>query len=281
MRPPETEIVKRGTIAEIVKAYESALSKIESAYGTLREAEQELKAAFAVGERYDVDFGVLPGHHRSHNDNVNDSIEQVKEVILRTAWRALYNSLEIDRIASISRRDEIHKKIEEGKLPAITTQNVFEMFEALSQNVNQFSNESVLEVYKWLRPYIDGYEITRYKTNKKNATFEIGKKVIKTMMVQPTWGGGAFRTNYYNEKYLIAMDKVFHMLDGKNMLEKSYRSPMVDAINNSDGQSELTTDYFHLKMYGNGNLHIEFIRPDLLTEFNRICGGINLKPSNN
>ena len=275
----ETEVVKRGSIAEIVRAYEQAMVKIDSAYSMLQEAQEELKAAFNIGTKYDTDFGVLPGRHRNYNDNVDEkSVSQAKDVIKRKAWRQLYVTLEIDRIASIKRRDEISRHLEDGELPEITVKNVFELFEALNQNINDFAKESAKEVYDWLRPATDGWEIKRFKTNQKNAVFELGKKIIKSMMVQNKYGGG-FHTNYYNEKYLIALDKVFHMLDAKSMLEGSYRSPLVDLINTSEG-STVQTDYFFCHMYQNGNLHIEFLRLDLLKSLNAMMGGNNLKPAN-
>lgn len=275
----DTEVVRRGSISEIVKAYESAIKKIELAYAILEEAETELQTAFAIDTKggYHHNFGTLPGHHHNSTDNVKGELDKVKKILRRDAWRVLYDSLEIDRIASIKRRDEIHKKLESDELPEITYDSVFEMFEALNQNINEFAKESVQEVYKWLRPPDEYHEMTRYKTNQKNARYELGKKIIKTQMVNNTFGG--FRTNYYNEKYLIALDKVFHMLDGKNMMEKSYRGVLVDAINTAEC-GEVETDYFFCRMYQNGNLHIEMLRPDLVQQFNAIAGGMNLKPSN-
>lgn len=273
----ETDVVKRGSITEIVKAYEEAIQKIDTAYGILLDAEKQLKSAFSVKERYDTDFGTLPGHHYDSTDNVENSIEGVKTVIKRKAWRCLYYSLEIDRIVSIKRRDEIYETIDRGDLPEITVKSVFEMFETLNQNINEFAKESVKEVYDWLRPPADYDEMRSYKTNQKNARYELGSKVIKTRMVDLSFG--SFQVNHYHEKYLIALDKVFHMLDGKNMLDKSYRGVLVDAINHNE-TGVCDTDYFHCRMYRNGNLHIEMLRPDLVQQFNAIAGGMNLKPSN-
>lgn len=273
----DTELIARGSVADKVKAYNAAISRIELAYGILTDAEKQLKEAFTVSAKHDTDFGTLPGRHHDSTDNVGDSLKKVKETIKRKAWRTLYHSLEIDRIASIKRRDEIHKQLEEGQLPEITIESIYEMMEALNTNINEFAKESVMEVYKWLRPNADSYEMTRYKTNQKNAAFELKKKIVKSQMVNISFR--SFRTNHYNEKYLIALDKVFHMLDGKNMLASSYRSPLVDAINNSEGAS-VKTDYFFCRMYQNGNMHIEFLRADLVQQFNAIAGGANLKPSN-
>ena len=149
------------------------------------------------------------------------------------------------------------------------------MFETLQQNVNVFADESLREVWNWLRPATDGYEMKKYKTNQKNATYEIGNKVIKFNMVDAKFGGG-YHVNYYHEKYLIALDKVFHMLDGKSIMGNSYRSPLVDAINGSTG-ARIETSYFGVTMHKNRNAHIEFIRADLLSQFNARMGGMNLR----
>jgi hypothetical protein len=246
----DTDLVKRGSISEIVQSYESALAKIETAYGILSEAQDELKSAFSCGGKFDTDFGVLPDRNHVTQNADAGSLKEVKEVI----------------------------KLESGELPEITIESVFEIFEALNQNMNTFANESVLEVYKWLRPATDGWEMSKYKTNQKNATFELGKKVVKSRMVENKYSGAGFHVNHYNEKYLLALDKVFHMLDGKSMMQ-SYRSPLVDAINTSEG-GEVVTEYFKVKMYRNCNAHIEFLRQNLVDEFNKICGGMNLKPFN-
>ena len=273
----QTEIITRGSVAEKVKAYNEAMKRIEVAYEMLESAEKQLKDAFTVTSKHNTDFGTLPGRHHNSTDNVDGALKKVKETIKRKAWSTLYYLLEIDRIASIKRRDEIHQQLESGNLPEITVESIYEMMEALNTNINEFAKESVLEVYKWLRPNADSYEMTRYKTNQKNAAFELKKRIVKNQMVNISFR--VFRTNHYNEKYLIALDKVFHMLDGKNMLECSYRSPLVDAINTSEGSS-VSTDYFFCRMYQNGNLHIEFLRADLVQQFNAIAGGASLKPSN-
>jgi hypothetical protein len=99
--------------------------------------------------------------------------------------------------------------------------------------------------------------------------------MVEQKIFQDRW-----EVNSYNEKYLIALDKVFHLLDGKSMLSaSSYRSPVVDAINTTPvNRYYVETEYFRCKMYKNGNLHIEFLRTDLVQKFNAIAAGVVLKP---
>ena len=64
-----------------------------------------------------------------------------------------------------------------------------------------------------------------------------------------------------------------HLLDGKGQV-KGYSGPLVDAINlaHHNKQQSAATEYFHAKWFLNGNLHLEFLRQDLLDKFNEICG---------
>jgi len=271
----DTTLVTRSSIAEKVKAYEEAQEKIRQGYALLTEAQATLKAAFTVAGKYDSDFDVLPDR-RSYYVEIGKLPEYVEGQTRRKAWRILYHTLDIDKILSIKRADEIGRKLENETLPEITIKNIYEVFETLVQNTNDFANEAVHEVFDWLRPHESGYG-SRYKTNEKNAKFEIGKKVILAWCVENKFGGG-FRTDYTREKNLMALDRVFHLLDGKSFNDKGYRSPLVDAINTGGATGE--TDYFRYTCYGNKNLHLEFKRLDLLKEFNAVAGGMNLKPNN-
>jgi len=73
---------------------------------------------------------------------------------------------------------------------------------------------------------------------------------------------------------LRALDRVFCLLDGKGVPE-GYSSPLIDAIETSqDGYGE--TEYFCFRACKNRNLHLEFKRPDLVEQFNRVAGGGNI-----
>lgn len=269
----EKTVATRSTISQKVQAYEGAQAKIRDGYRLLSEAQQELRAAFSVDEHSwrSYEFDVLPPRGGYHNDVLRIA-ESVELECRKRAWRQLYAMLDIDKIMSIKRGDEIRKKLDDGDLPEITLHNIATAFETLVQNAGTFAKEIIEEIYDWIRPAADSHRMKEYKTNQKYATFELGKKVILT---------GCFnygRVSDYQEKYLIALDKVFYLLDGKSMMTEGYRSPLVDALNGKEDRGE--TEYFSFQAYGNGNVHLQFRRMDLVKEFNRIAGGLNLKPKN-
>ena len=65
------------------------------------------------------------------------------------------------------------------------------------------------------------------------------------------------------------------MIDGKPPV-KTYHGELYDAITDSpDGNGK--TQYFKFKCYLNGNLHLEFLRADLVVKLNAVAGGNRLK----
>lgn len=83
--------------------------------------------------------------------------------------------------------------------------------------------------------------------------------------------GGKFRPTYSREQELLAIDGVFHLLDGKGIM-REHRGPLVKAIVEcQDGRGE--TELFRFKCFKNGNLHLEFKRLDLVQELNLLAVG--------
>lgn len=127
----------------------------------------------------------------------------------------------------------------------------------------QFATDAAKEVFEHLRP-MNG----RYKTNHK---FYVGRKVVLSYTVEQAYEAGKFRPNYSREKYVNAIDRVFHLLDGAPFATDK-RCDLSVAIDNCvDGKGE--TDYFKFKCFKNHNLHLEFKRLDLVKELNRLAAG--------
>jgi len=257
-----TDIAKRETLAAMIGTYQQATLKIEEAYSLLEEAQNSLRAAFLDA----------PGYRFGANERNNTDVGEIasKAIIARIkkdAWAVIVERMELRRLLSIQRRNELDAQIEKGELPELTNESVIALFETSAANVNTYMEEAVKEVFEFLRP-----RQSKYKTNTE---FELGKRVILTWQVEKGWNQGTFRVNYHRDKYLSALDNVFSMVDGKGPI-KSYHGLLYDAITSSpDGTGK--TDYFKFRCCANGNLHLEFLRPDLVTRLNAIAGGNRLR----
>ena len=265
-----TDIMERQTAEEMVHAYEEACQLIEQGYRTLAEASLKLDAVLNRGTAYSS-FDVIPHDRNFFNDkNPQEAADETIKRARKAAWRVIVNKLEIHKIASNKRWEEIQENLEKGNLPELTVPAIFDLLMSFQQNAHDIQEELVKEVFEILRP--STFYNKEYKTNSK---YEIGKRVILGWMVEENYSGG-YRARYGNEQKLISVDKVFHMLDGQ-AIPDGYRSPLVDAINTTDSGGYGETKYFKFRCCQNMNLHLEFKRPDLVTQLNAIAGGARLR----
>lgn len=265
-----TDLTTRGAVATMIETYNREVERIKAAYAELQKAQDNLDATFGNPDGYYSRFQVLTDRRHNPSDAVNVALTEIKG----TAWRQVANLLEVRKQMSEKRTKDFDEKMSNpDKLPELTLDAAYDLLKTLIDNVGTFNQEAIDEAYDFLRPSRAAWE-KPYKTNEKNATEHIGKKVIMSWIVEANYSGG-LRVKHGSEARLTTLDRVFHFLDGKAMTD-GYKSPLVDAINTAkDGCGE--TAYFRFKAYWNGNLHVEFKRADLLQEFNARAGGMNLK----
>jgi hypothetical protein len=256
----DTQLATRKSAAELVNAWTTANEIMIRAERELDEAMKILETAFGPNAY----MNPHPTHHLYN-------WEAVHKANLKQAWTRIIDKLGIRKTMSLKRMAEMDKNIEDGKMPALTLETIRSISEALIENAPTFATEAIHEVFDYLRPGAGG---SKYKTNQTHARFALGKKVIIVRALEFTWSG-TFKVSHWQSDKISATDRIFHLADGKAAgIFNSYNSPLIDAIATcKDGQGE--TDYFTFKCHQNGNLHLTFKRPDLVTKLNYASGGDN------
>ncbi len=192
--------------------------------------------------------------------------ERIADEFKRSAWRLLVGELGIRNLMSIKQREEYERQLASGELPEIHEDAIIGMIISLGNALPRFCTDAAKEVFEFLRPSRGwGGE---YKTN--NA-FKVGRRVILTWWIAQGYGGCPFKVNYHKDQHALALDSVFHLLDGKGAIREG-RGELYEAINASKtGRGETT--YFRFKCFKNGNLHLEFRRLDLVKQLNGLATG--------
>lgn len=268
--PHEKELIPRQTLPVMASAYREAVAAMKAALVSLSDAQQRLQFVFGSGDRYSSAFDFTEVWRRAHSDlPPADGLELHWR---QAAWRILVDRMELKRICSVKRAQEIDKQLEEPKsLPDITESNMIAMLEGNAQNVGDFLQEAITECFDQLRPWRRGDLGDGLKTNH---VYEIGERVILHYAVSQSYGGGRFRMSYSGSKTQLVrcLDNVMHLLDGKGTVP-THAGPLVDAINGEGNHGHVETDYFEAKSFKNQNLHLRFKRLDLLAELNRRGAG--------
>jgi hypothetical protein len=253
------EIIKRHRLEAVVNGYNEIIKNMDAACELLTKSREILKGI--TSDKYTSLI-----HRRFSDYNIGESFSDSKKMVKQEIWRHLFSLSSLKDFMSIKEREKLEKQLynedEANGLPEPDLKTIFDTFNALAGNTDKMITEATKEVFNWLRPH----QWDTYKTNQK---FKIGPKVIKGWCMSIQWGGG-LKVNYTYEANIKALENVFSLLDGKGV--SHYPDDIITRINAAceAKQKSLEDDYFKMKWFKNGNLHVEFKRDDLLNRLNQI-----------
>lgn len=262
----DKELMNPVTIDQMVSTFDQTVKTLTTVKQMLKDVQAQVNLAFgnsANSHVFDV-FSYIKDWN-AKDDHRTSQYSKFK----RAAWYRIVDKTRMRRFMSKKRIRALEENMERGELQEISIINIMDFLTILQGQVGTLAEEVVKEAFEFLRP-----PGSKYKTNTE---FEVGKRAILGWMVdEKNYGAGRFKVRYGgSETNLEILDKAFHLMDGKG-LPKSYNSPLIDAINTSEsGRGE--TEYFEFKCYMNRNLHLKFLRPDLVEKMNAMAGGNNLR----
>jgi len=266
-------LAHRATIQQLVAVYQEQCERVRKAFAELADAERALDAAFLTRGGFRID----PSYEGRSADW--DKPERALARLRDMAWRCIVGRLELRRIMSSKRWDELCDAIDKGKLPEITVENVEAVCSQWAGSIPDMWTEAVREVFEYLRP--------RNSALKTNSELEVPRKIIRQNIVSMHLDYPITPSvSYYHRQYIASVERVFRGLDGKGQTLGYYTSELEQALEASAKAYKATgvatdaeTEYFRVRVYGNGNAHIWFKRLDLLAKLNAIAGGKRLRPA--
>ncbi|MFZ5586162.1 MAG: DUF4942 domain-containing protein [Thermodesulfobacteriota bacterium] len=257
------ELMAPQTLRGLVEAHDQARALVSEAVQLLGQAQGLLSAQF--GEYLDEIMPDKLARWDFKAERVLETAKSCQALITKQGWQYMLKQTGVDALLTAKRKEEFNKALERGDAPAFTVENILGMLGGLAQDLDGYFAEAVWEVWNWLKPYRrDGY-----KTNDRS-TYEIASKVIKSGV----FNDGGKWLSHWHDRQLTDMDKVFHLLDGQGVprYPDDLNTKIREQLQKHPGDRELTTAYFRLAWFKNGNCHIEFLRPALLQRFNAIAG---------
>jgi hypothetical protein len=243
-------------IAEVKEAKE----EVRLGFILLASAKKRLKQA--LGEYHDH---LWQSHISDYS--LDREAKDSAALIERNAWKSIVSRLEVWSMLSIKKGEELSRQLDKGDLPPLTEEAVFAFMEQLYNHMGTLLEDSVQEVFDWLRPTHNWRQL---KTHEKNV-FGLTDKVIIEYGMEDNWGMPS-HVNYYDQKYFKALDNVFHLLDGQGIAKYPLDICTVIRSAGDAGQTKCSTPYFDFKWFKNRNLHIKFRRMDLVTKLNQLAG---------
>lgn len=266
-----SEVIEYRTATDMARTFRITTDRMRELIVEFGQLGDELKRAFRESYVMDVEL-TLDGQKYSPTA---ESAEAIVQELKRRAWAALIHKLEIEKLMSSKRRDELNRMLHSRgtgpELPEISEETITSVLQGYVHSASEFLQEAIAEEFEFWHPAHAYRHDRKYKRNKSD---RVAAKIIRGWMVERGFGS-CWRPQYRNESHIQALDQIFHLLDGKGVV-KEYRGPLASAIMACGPNGLGETEYFRFRCCKNGNLHIEFTRLELLAEFNRLAGHASL-----
>lgn len=239
---------------------------------------------------HDSYFKVKKEALESYTGNNTSSYNSFNDKLKKQLWNLVLDKLKVDRYMTSSVRENFSKFSNAQGYMDFTKENVLNVVELLLNNKTEILERAILDVfdlftkyYKENRSHIEGW--------KTNDAWRVNKKIILPYWLN--YGGycNGHTLQYYGDKFTVNydtkvkfsdIDKVMCYITGKRY-EDCYT--IYDALdfefnilgNVKTGERFKNTtesQFFKLKFYKKGTLHLEFKDSRLWQEFNiRACKG--------
>ena len=179
----------------------------------------------------------------SYNQKQNDS------QLLKSAWRSIIKTTKLSVLMDSKATKEMEDQLKSSP-PEFTEENIRSVLYDLLERKDEIMADSLLNTF--------------YSLSKKYCSNQDFKLTSKRLIVHI----GTTRNNSYSDR-LTDLDRVFHYMDGKPFdAENRYETLGYRA--NQGEESLIETEYFKIKIFFNGNAHINFLRDDLVTQCNKL-----------
>ncbi|WP_210413260.1 DUF4942 domain-containing protein [Leptospira barantonii] len=244
-----TEIYRKRTIPEITKSRDMLLVEYNELFNSVTKVYDRIEENRIRGVGLQFYFPTDGKTFEFRLENVDELKERIRSHIDRRVWILLAEESGLYDLMDEQSKESFNDELEK-KPPEVTTENVQATFERLEFEKEMIFERGLINVFKELdRNYVS------------NDTFKVAKKIIIR--------------NYHgfsSSDKVRDVERILYILDGKRPPEytQSVASIVRSKTSRFDkGQKYFDSPYLQFMIYGNGNLHLTFKRPDLLERINK------------
>lgn len=178
----------------------------------------------------------------------------------RGIWRDLMKKSGMLSIIDAQARDQWYNSLEKEDIPVVSEANILSTFEQLHLNKIDVFERGVINVFKGLS--------WDYKTN---SPCSFGKKIIvNNLVAHSRWG---FSLNWgWRRDQLADLERMLFLLDGKPIPDNrgDVTTRLMEHIRDNPSKDIYEDDFFSIRYFQKGTVHITFKRIDLTEKMNDI-----------
>ena len=253
------ELILSTSIERIVTGRDSALMQITQ---IIEQLDAISRLTSEIGGGTAQDWAMKAGHRYNSwlTEKADKAMPAITRNIDRSIWRDLMLKSGMMALMDAQARDQWHKNLEEGELPAISEANILSTFEQLHLNKIDVFERGIINVFRGLS--------WDYKTN---SPCRFGKKIIINNLVKHNrWG---FSLNWgWRRDQLADLERMLFLLDGKPIPDNrgDVTTRLMEHIRDHPSVQSYVDDFFSIRYFQKGTAHLTFKRPELIEKMNDI-----------
>lgn len=254
-----SELTLSTNIERTVSGRDAALVQIEQ---LIQQLDAVSRLTSEVGGGTAQDWAMKSGHRYDSwlTEPSEKAMPAITRNIDRSIWRDLMLKSGMMALMDAQARDQLHKTLEEGDLPAISEANILSTFKQLHLNKRDVFERGIINVFKGLS--------WDYKTN---SPCSFGKKIIiNNLVTHNRWG---FSLNWgWRRDQLADLERMLFLLDGKPIPDNrgDITTRLMDHIRDNPSKDVYEDNLFSIRYFQKGTGHITFKRCDLTEKMNDI-----------
>ncbi|MFN4527310.1 DUF4942 domain-containing protein [Klebsiella michiganensis] len=254
-----SELICSTSIERIVTGRDTALKQIEQ---LIHQIDAISRLTSEIGGGTAQDWAMKAGHRYDSwlTENTDRALPAVTRNIDCSIWRDLMLKSGMMALMDAQARDQWHKNLEEGDLPAISEANILSTFEQLHLNKMDVFERGIINVFRGLSWY--------YKTN---SPCSFGKKIIINNLVSHNRWGFSLSWGWRRDQ-LADLERMLFLLDGKPIPDNrdDITTRLMEHIRENPAKSDYEDEFFSIRYFQKGTAHLTFKRLELIERMNDI-----------
>jgi hypothetical protein len=204
-------------------------------------------------------------------DNDQENYNKFSDKLNEACWDSIFEKTDIRRFVTSGIRKDFNSFRDDNRFVDFTRKNIKSLVSTLGMSASSIQESALLCVFDMLTRY-DKKNTVHIEGWKTNDAYKVNRKVIIPNIVEDSkWSDKpsfCFWSNS-NREYLKDIDIVMSGLAGKsfnNVL--NIDTALSDAFKNGWG-APCRSEFFDIKFYKKGTIHLKFLSKTLLDDFNR------------
>ena len=255
------DVVKRETLEKIIEHRNRSLALLQQGFELLREADKEFRHASLCTKSVGIfaglqhsDWFALESDSHLSNQRMAKLVEKCRKRIDGGTWQHIINNTRINNLMDADQACQLRKQLRETP-PEVDISTATATLEQLFKNRDSTFRQSVINIFSRLSN--SGY--------KSNGAFAVGNRMIMTGAV---YHYGSLDCTARDR--LSDVDRILYLMQGFSYPGKDNDAGSAVELACREARPSVDTQWLHIKIFQNGNLHIYIKEKQLINQVNKI-----------